>query len=164
MYLSQIVVWYTATRLLLLPGIAHQPDGIHPVQIHLITAVSVIKKLSLYEFTLWCRDLVSVVCIRESVLWKKNIWEFCWDIGNCPYQRGVRILERCPHWRGVLTERFDCSFRDFRETGSSLTAYPLSELALNVILGLGNHYLVQVKSNYLILNHFYLRLVVSDTE
>ena len=53
--------------------LAHQPEGIHPVQIHLIespvhliTAVSVIKRLSLYEFTLWGRNLVSVVRIRES--------------------------------------------------------------------------------------------------
>ena len=28
---------------------------IHPMQIHLITAVSAIKRLSLYEFTLWGR-------------------------------------------------------------------------------------------------------------
>ena len=54
-------------------SLAHQPEGIHPVQIHLIgspvhliTAVSVIKRLSLYEFTLWGRNLVSVVRIRES--------------------------------------------------------------------------------------------------
>ena len=33
---------------------------------HLINEVSVIKRLSLYEFTLWGRDLVSVVRIRES--------------------------------------------------------------------------------------------------
>ena len=31
----------------------HPPDGIHPVLIHLIAAVSVIKRLSLHEFTLW---------------------------------------------------------------------------------------------------------------
>ena len=70
----QIVVWYTATGLLKSPCIAHQPDGIHLVQIHLIgirdrhqiTAVSVIKRLGLYEFTPWSRDLVSVVRIRES--------------------------------------------------------------------------------------------------
>ena len=55
------------------PCIGHQPDGIHPVQIHLIgnpghliTTVFVIKWLSLYEFTLWGRDLTSVVRIRES--------------------------------------------------------------------------------------------------
>ena len=47
-------------RVLKSPCIAHQPDGIHPVQIHLmwigihlITAVSVTKRLSLYESTLW---------------------------------------------------------------------------------------------------------------
>ena len=56
------------------PCIAHQPDGIHPVQIHLmgfgiylIIAVSVVKRLSLYEFTLWGRHLVPVDRrIRES--------------------------------------------------------------------------------------------------
>ena len=35
-------------------------------RVHLISAVSVIKRLSLCEFTLWGRDLVSVVCIRKS--------------------------------------------------------------------------------------------------
>ena len=40
-------------RVLKSPCNAHQPDAIHPVQIHLITAVSVTKRLSLYEFTLW---------------------------------------------------------------------------------------------------------------
>ena len=35
-------------------------------EIHLITAVSVIKRLSLYVFTLLGWDLVSIVCIRES--------------------------------------------------------------------------------------------------
>ena len=47
---------------------------IHPVQIHLIgirdrhliTVVSVIKRLSLYEFTLWGRVFVFVVRIRAS--------------------------------------------------------------------------------------------------
>ena len=34
--LFEIVVGYTATGLLKSPCIAHQPDGIHPVQIHLI--------------------------------------------------------------------------------------------------------------------------------
>jgi len=33
----------------------------------LITTVSVIKRLSLYEFTLWGQDLVSVVRTRESL-------------------------------------------------------------------------------------------------
>ena len=65
-HLSHLVILYTATELLKSPCIAHQPDGIHPVQIHLIriragfgihpiTAVSVIKRSSLCEFTLWGR-------------------------------------------------------------------------------------------------------------
>ena len=63
------------------PCIAHQPDRIYPVQIHLtgirdlITAVSVIKRLSLYEFTLWGRDLVSVVRIRESPYYRGSFKE-----------------------------------------------------------------------------------------
>ena len=57
------------------PCIAYQPDQTgftlcrftwSGFGIHLITAVSVIKRLSLYEFTLWGRDLVSVVRITES--------------------------------------------------------------------------------------------------
>ena len=35
-HLSHLVILYTATELLKSPCIAHQPDGIHPVQIHLI--------------------------------------------------------------------------------------------------------------------------------
>ena len=41
-------------------------DGIYSGQIHLIAGVSVIERLRLCEFTLWGRDLVSVVRIRES--------------------------------------------------------------------------------------------------
>ena len=45
----------------------------------LITAVSIIKRLSLYEFTLWGGDLVSVVRIRESpyyrVFFFKKLYE-----------------------------------------------------------------------------------------
>ena len=72
-HLSHLVILYTATELLKSPCIAHQPDGIHPVQIHLIGIwvsldhkVSVIKRFSSGEFTLWGRDLVSVVRIRAS--------------------------------------------------------------------------------------------------
>ena len=47
--------------------------------IHLITTASVIKRLSLYEFTLWGQDLVSVVRIRESPYYRgsflKKIYE-----------------------------------------------------------------------------------------
>ena len=35
-HFSQIVVWYTVTGLLKSRCLADQPDGIHPVQIHLI--------------------------------------------------------------------------------------------------------------------------------
>ena len=57
--------------------------------IHSITAVSVIDKLSSYVFTLWGRDLVSVVRITESPsmiegFLKENMRTFCRDIGNCP--------------------------------------------------------------------------------
>ena len=37
--------------------------------------MSVIKRLSLYEFTLWGRDLASVVRIRESPYYGKKIYE-----------------------------------------------------------------------------------------
>ena len=75
-------------------------DGIHLVQIHLfkirlITVVFVIKRLSsLYEFTPWGRDLLSVVRIRESpyyrgFFFKENIGEFFRDMET------VRNIERC---------------------------------------------------------------------
>ena len=46
----------------------------------MITVVSVIKRLSLHEFTLWGRDLVSVVRVRESPYYRlkfslKKIYE-----------------------------------------------------------------------------------------
>ena len=47
--------------------------------IHLIPTASIIKRLSLYEFTLWGQDLESVVCIRESPYYRgsflKKIYE-----------------------------------------------------------------------------------------
>ena len=88
--------------------IAHQPDRIHLVQIHLIgirdrhqiTAVSVINRLGSYEFTPWSLDLVSVVRIRESPYYRgffkikyTRIFSGHWE---------VSALERC------RTERFDC--------------------------------------------------------
>ena len=60
-----------------------------------ITGVSVIKRLSLYGFSLWGRDLASVVRIIE-VIFTNNVWAFSRDQVNCPYYRGVR------------KERFDC--------------------------------------------------------
>ena len=53
------------------------------------------KRFSLYEFSLWGQDFVSVVRIIE-VIFTKNVWAFSRDQVNCPYQRGVR------------KERFDC--------------------------------------------------------
>ena len=41
-------------------------DGIYSGQILLIAEMSVIERLRLCEFTLWGRDLVSIVRIRES--------------------------------------------------------------------------------------------------
>ena len=79
-HLSQIVVWYTATGLYItLHSSSARLDGIHPVHIHLIgmlTAVSSIERLRLYEFTLWCRDLVSVVRITFSNLEALVSWEW----------------------------------------------------------------------------------------
>ena len=61
-----------------------------------ITAKQQSKRLNKYG-TLWDRDLVSVVRIRESryyrgFFFKENIWEFCRDIRNCPCNS-----ERCPY-------------------------------------------------------------------
>ena len=49
-----------------------------------IIEVSVIKRFSLYEFSLWDRDFVSVVRIIE-VIFTKNVWAFSRDQMNCPY-------------------------------------------------------------------------------
>ena len=42
------------------------------------------KRLSLYEFSLWGRDFVSVVRIIE-VIFAKNVWAFSRDQVNSPY-------------------------------------------------------------------------------
>ena len=52
--------------------------------------MSVIKRLSLYEFTFWGRDLVSVVLIRES-----------------PYYRGIFFLKK-------MYENFDGTLETVR--------------------------------------------------
>ena len=51
--------------------------------------MSVIKRLSLYEFTLWGRDLVSVVRIIE-VFVKENMPEFCRELETVSVPRGSR--------------------------------------------------------------------------
>ena len=99
-HLSQIVVGIQ--RLPAFEIILHSSSarlgGIHAVQIHLIgihliIAVSVIKRLRLHEFTLWGRDLVSVVRIRESPYYR----------GVFFYRKYMRILSG--HWKLSLIER-----------------------------------------------------------
>ena len=62
---------------------------------HLITVVSVIKRLSLYEITLWGRDFVSVVRIRESRYYGgfflKKIYE------NFSEHWKLSVIERSPY-------------------------------------------------------------------
>ena len=59
----------------------------------MITAVSVIKRLCLYEFTIWGRDLVSVVLVIEFVF--KEIYENL--VGTLKTVRNIEVavLERC---------------------------------------------------------------------
>ena len=63
-------------------------------------AVSVIKRLSLYELTLWVRDLVSFVRIRESPYYRgfflKIIYENFVGTLETVRNRDVSALERCP--------------------------------------------------------------------
>ena len=72
-------------------------------EIHLITAVSVIKRLSLYVFTLLGWDLVSVVCIRQSHYYRGLFKE--------KYMRSLlghwklSVLERCPYREVQLYKR-----------------------------------------------------------
>ena len=59
--------------------------------------MSVIKRLSLYEFTHWGRDLVSVVRIRESPYYRKKIYENFVETLETVRNREVSVLERCPY-------------------------------------------------------------------
>ena len=124
----KLIVWYTATGVLKSPCIAHQADQMGfalckftrlGYGIHLITTASVIKRyLSLYEFTLWGQDLVSIVRIRESIL--KKIYEnfvgtleTVRNIQRCLYQRSVRTTvvwqEKEKSICGVFTSSIKCS-------------------------------------------------------
>ena len=62
---------------------------------HLTTGVSAIKRLRLYVFALWGRDLVSVVRIRESPYYrgffKRKYVRIL--LGH----RKLSIIERCPY-------------------------------------------------------------------
>ena len=78
-HLLQIVVWYTATGLLKSPCIAHQPDGIHPVQIHLIGI----------------RDSPNHRSVRNKEV--KFIWI---------YPLGPRFSVCCPYYRESVLSRF----------------------------------------------------------
>ena len=66
----------------------------------MITAVSVIKRLSLYEFTLWGRDFVSLSVLERvgimEVFLKKIYENF---VGTLETARNIEvsILERCPY-------------------------------------------------------------------
>ena len=67
---------------------------------HLITVVFVIKRFSLYQFTLWGRDFVSVVRIRESryygdFFFKKTHENFVRTLETV-CNREESVLERCP--------------------------------------------------------------------
>ena len=59
--------------------------------------MSVIKRLSLYEFTFWGRDLVSVVRVRESPYYRKKIHENFVETLETVRNREVSVLERCPY-------------------------------------------------------------------
>ena len=99
------LVYYTVTGLYItLHSSSARLDGIHPTGadspdwdlgcgIRLISTVSVIKRLSLYEFALWGQDLVSVVRIRESPYYR----------GFFFYSKYMRILSG--HWKLSVIER-----------------------------------------------------------
>ena len=72
--------------------------------IHLITALSIRKRLSLYEYTLWGRDLVSVVRIRETKYYRvhRGFYEKI-------YENFVRTLETV-HIREVSVPRDSTAF------------------------------------------------------
>ena len=82
---------------------AHQPDGIHPVQTHLIRIWDSPDHWSVRnkEFTLWGRDLVSVVCIRKSPYYRgfflKKLYENFVGTLETVRNREVSVLERCPY-------------------------------------------------------------------
>ena len=103
--LSQIVVWYTATGLYItLHSSSARLEGIHPVHIqligdsgfgiHLITAVSVIKRLILYEFTLWGQDSTSVIRIRESPYYRAFLRKYMTILSR---RWKLFVIERCPY-------------------------------------------------------------------
>ena len=104
----KLIVWYTATGLLKSPCVAHQPEWMgftlckfswSGFGIHLITTESIIKRLRLYEFTLWGQDLVSVVCIRESPFYRGSLLKKIYEnfVGTLETVRNIEasVLEKC---------------------------------------------------------------------
>ena len=81
---------------------------IHLIEIrdrHLITVVSVIKRLRLYEFTLWGRDFVFVVRIKESRYYGgflKKIYENFVGTLETVRNREESVLERRPYQENRL--------------------------------------------------------------
>ena len=59
-----------------------------------ITGVSVIKRLNLYEFGVCGRDLVSVVRIREGPYYRGFLYREY--MGILPGPRELSVLEKCP--------------------------------------------------------------------
>ena len=63
--------------------------------------MSVIKRLSLYKFTLWGQDLVSVVCIRESPYFRGSFLKKIYEnfVGTLETVRNIEVsvLEKCPY-------------------------------------------------------------------
>ena len=65
--------------------------------------MSVIKRLSSYEFALWGRDLVSLVRIRESQYYGKKIYENFVETLETVRNKEVSL----PRGSTVVTETFE---------------------------------------------------------
>ena len=89
---------------------------------HLITVVSVIKRLSLYEFTLWGRVFVFVVRIRASQYY-----------GGFFLRNYMRILSG--HWKLSVIERV--RIREVSVPRGSTTNYHVKGLNPGVISKVG---------------------------
>ena len=104
-FANRCLVYYTVTGLYItlhsssarLDGIspcADSPDWDSECGIRLISTVSVIKRLSLYEFTLWGQELVSVVRIRESPYYRGFFYSKYMRILSGHWK--LSVIERCP--------------------------------------------------------------------
>ena len=67
-----------------------------------IIGVSVIKRLSLYEFSLWGRDFVSVVRIIEGLYYRGYFYKEC--VGIFPGPRELSVSDRGVRVRGSTVE------------------------------------------------------------